>query len=502
MSRVIQHVKVILVSFIFTSTMCFGQWNQVGSTIHGTSSGDLLGSKIRFNEDGSVMAIAAWSAHGSAPNSGQVTVYKFINSDWVQMGQHLDGEYSSDWFGMSLSLNDDGNTVAAGTWSNSDGGIGAGHVRAFHFNGGSWIQMGADIDGSSSENMGRSIALSGDGLSLAIGSPGNVGFPGSDGEVKVYTYDGSAWSQLGNAIASEAGDDHCGYSVAISNDGLTVVVGSPENDGAGNNAGHVRVFEYSGGTWSQLDQDIDGAAAEDQFGEYVSISADGSKIAAASKLNDGNGVDAGHVRVFENIGGTWSQLGSDIVGDIAGDEFGHTICLSDDGLKLTAGSKLNSGNGTYAGHVRVFKFLSSDWFQSAPDFDGEATGDRAGIVGMSGNGARIAIGGPTNFAFGSAGYVRTFDDSTFSDAGIDVHSTQCCIKIGPNPTNGKLKMFFESNKEVLQFKLTNINGVVIETKTFYNQQEINYQIRQASGVYFIEVEANEASYGVHRIIID
>ena len=31
--------------------------------------------------------------------------------------------------------------------------------------------------------------------------------------------------------------------------------------------------------------------------------------------NDGNGNNAGHVRIFENIGGSWSQIGQDIDGE-------------------------------------------------------------------------------------------------------------------------------------------------------------------------------------------
>ena len=47
-------------------------------------------------------------------------------------------------------------------------------------------------------------------------------------------------------------------------------------------------------------------------------------------LNDGNGVDSGHVRVYQNVGGTWTKLGSDIDGDAA-DLSGGSVSINDAG---------------------------------------------------------------------------------------------------------------------------------------------------------------------------
>ena len=79
------------------------------------------------------------------------------------------------------------------------------------------------------------------------------------------------------------------------------------NDGNGSDSGHVRVYEYSGGAWAQLGDDIDGEAADDFSGFSVSLSSDGTRVAIGAYLNDGNGSDAGHVRVYEYSGGAWAQ---------------------------------------------------------------------------------------------------------------------------------------------------------------------------------------------------
>ena len=49
-------------------------------------------------------------------------------------------------------------------------------------------------------------------------------------------------------------------SVSLSSDGTRVAIGAACNDGNGNNAGHVRIYEYSSGSWTQLGADIDGEA--------------------------------------------------------------------------------------------------------------------------------------------------------------------------------------------------------------------------------------------------
>ena len=84
--------------------------------------------------------------------------------------------------------------------------------------------------------------------------------------------------------------------------------------GNGSRSGHVRIYENIGGSWSQIGQDIDGETAGDGSGFSVSLSSDGSVVAVGARGNDDNGSSSGHVRIFKNIGGFWSQIGQDIDG--------------------------------------------------------------------------------------------------------------------------------------------------------------------------------------------
>jgi len=83
-------------------------------------------------------------------------------------------------------------------------------------------------------------------------------------------------------------------------------------------------------------------------------------VAIGAPRNDGNGTTAGHVRIYKNISGTWTQQGSDIDGEAADDESGISVSLSSDGSTVAIGAHRNNGNGTWAGHVRIYSLNSTN----------------------------------------------------------------------------------------------------------------------------------------------
>ena len=166
-------------------------------------------------------------------------------------------------------------------------------------------------------------------------------------------------NQLGSDIDGEAAGDNSGRSVSLSSDGTILAIGATQNDGNGSDAGHVRVYEWNGGAWIQKGADIDGEAEGDQLGRSVSLSSDGTILAIGANLNDGNGSDAGHVRVYEWNGSAWVQKGGDIDGEAAGDYSGYSVSLSSGGTILAIGANRNDGAAYNAGHVRVYRWNGS-----------------------------------------------------------------------------------------------------------------------------------------------
>jgi len=219
-----------------------------------------------------------------------------------------------------------------------------------------WEQVGLDIDGEAAgDKSGHSVSMSSDGLTVAIGANHNDDNGNDSGHVRVYEYVNSTWEQKGSDINGEAINDQSGQSISMSSDGSIVAIGARWNDGNGSNSGHVRVYEFDSTDWVQKGSDIEGEAAGDHSGTSVSISSDGLTVAISAGWNDGNGSNSGHVRVYEFVNSTWTQKGFDIDGEAAGDLSGYSVSISSDGLTVAIGAVLNDGNGTTAGHVRVYK---------------------------------------------------------------------------------------------------------------------------------------------------
>jgi hypothetical protein len=389
-------------------------WAQVGGDLNGEAAGDLFGHSVDLSSDGTRLAVGGLFNDGTDTDAGHVRVFNWSGSAWTQVGADIDGEAAGDRFGTSVALSSDGTRLAVGGSYNDGTGSNAGHVRVFDWSGSAWTQIGVDLDGEAAgDYFGTSVALSSDGTRLAVGAILNDGTGTDAGHVRVFEYHqgSSTWIQLGLDIDGEAGDDRSGRSIALSSDGTRLAVGGWLNDGTGTDAGHVRVFDWSGSAWTQVGADIDGEAAGDQFGWSVTLSSDGTRLAVGARLNDGTDTDAGHVRVFDWSGSAWTQVGGDIDGEAADDQFGNSVALSSDGTRLAVGGWLNDGTGTDAGHVRVFDLVGSTWTQIGVDLDGTAAGDYFGSsVALSSDGTRLAVGGSYNDGTGTdAGHVRVFD---------------------------------------------------------------------------------------------
>ena len=226
----------------------------------------------------------------------------------------IDGEAEYDESGGSVSLSSDGSVVAIGATGNDANGNYSGHVRIYAWDGTAWTQRGLDIDGEAAEyeESGGSVSLNGDGSVVAIGAAGNDANGNYSGHVRVYAWDGTAWTQRGLDIDGEAAGDWSGRSISLNGDGSAVAIGATGNDANGNYSGHVRVYAWDGTAWTQRGLDIDGEAAGDWSGRSVSLSDDGSVVAIGGNLNQANGINSGHVRVYAWDGTAWTQRGLDI----------------------------------------------------------------------------------------------------------------------------------------------------------------------------------------------
>ena len=395
---------------------------QLGSDIDGEAASDEFGSSVSMNAVGDRMAVGGWRNDGTGDNAGHVRMYALSSGSWSQMGSDIDAEGAGDYMGWRLSMNAAGDRVAIGAYLNDGNGTDAGHVRIYSWDGSAWSQMGSDIDGEAAgDNFGFSVSINSAGDRVAIGGPENDESASRAGHARVYAYANNAWTQLGSDIDGEAVNDRSGRTVSINAAGDRVAVGTGENDGTANNAGHVRVFEYASGSWTQLGGDVDGEAALDYFAHWsLDLNAAGDHFVVGAHLNDGNGGSSGHTRVYKYSSNSWSQLGSDINGEGAGDESGWDVSINDAGNRIAIGAANNDGNGSNSGHVRIFHYDSdsNSWVQVQSDIDGENGSDYSGrAVSLNAAGDRVAIGGRSNDGGGNnSGHVRVYDLKEIPDA--------------------------------------------------------------------------------------
>lgn len=284
----------------------------------------------------------------------------------------------NDRFGHSVAVSDDGHTLAAGAWAeDSDPAAGelddslldSGAVYVFTRVANGWegpVQIKAS-NADSDDQFGYSVALSSDGSTLAAGAwqeasnslnQSDNSSPGA-GAVYLFTRDGvsGAWSQQAYLKAPNAGaGDHFGRSVALSDDGNTLVVGAPDEDSNGSsqsdnsatNAGAIYTFVRSAGSWShQAYLKASTAAADEGLGNALSISSDGTVLAAGASLeDDGFNSNNGAVYLF-SYGVSWTETAV-LRASNAGtnDNFGTSVAITGDGNTLVVGAPLEDSDGS------------------------------------------------------------------------------------------------------------------------------------------------------------
>jgi hypothetical protein len=491
-------ITFILSIFISLSMYSQSQWEQIGSDIDGEAADDRSGESIDLSADGSIVAIGASGNESNGELAGHVRVFENVNASWVQVGDDIDGASPNDGFGRSLSLSADGSVIAIGGTGNDEGGMASGQVRVFEYKNENWVQIGDDINGKAAfDAFGISTSLSSDGRILAVGATGNDSNGNNSGQVRVFQNQNDNWIQIGSDLNGEAVDDRFGLEVSLSSNGTILSAGAPFNDGNGVDSGHVRVFQNQSGNWVQIGEDINGEASGDSSCAN-SLSADCSIIAVGASANNGNGPASGHVRIFKNDGDSWSQIGNDIDGEAAFDNSGRPggVKINDDGSVVAIGALGNTGNGTFAGHVRVYQNQSESWVQIGQDIEGDAENDFSGEnLSLNSDGSILAIGAVFNDGNGmDSGHVRVFKNDALLSTRV---YSQTKISIYPNPSKGMIYIEGATIHKVEAFDITGRNRGVI----YLQDNKIDLSGTE-KGVLFLRIHTDSGVETVKAVLID
>jgi hypothetical protein len=211
---------------------------------------------------------------------------------------------------------------------------------------------------------------------------------------------------------------------------------------------------------------------------------DANTLAIGAPWNDEGGIDAGHVRVYTWSGTAWVQKGVDIDGEAAGDRSGFSVSMPDANT-LAIGALNNGDGGIDAGHVRVYTWSGTAWVQKGVDIDGEAAGDRSGISVSMADANTLAIGAPWNDEGGiDAGHVRVY---TFTALDVSENSLSSLLKLYPNPASNILNVEVGSEYLNSAYSIFENTGRVVLTGTLHSEVTSIQLGDLPSGVYTISV---------------
>lgn len=311
-----------------------------------TGANDLFGDSVALSSDGNTLVVSApvedgsskvinGPSNNSATDAGAIYVFTYSNATWEQQAYiKAPNADAGDFFGRDVAISGDGNTIAAGAWSEASNALGingnqadnsapqSGAAYVFIRTNGLWSHQ-AYIKASNTatgDGFGQFVALSSDGNTLAVGSrredsdAAGVNGDSSDnstpesGAVYTYTRLGKTWSFQAYIKASNTGaNDYFGSSIAISADGSRLAIGATDEDGAtttisGNqdddaaqDSGAVYVFEKINNQWAQRSYvKAPNAESADKFGTAVSFSGDGDSLVVCAPKESSSAVEVGN----------------------------------------------------------------------------------------------------------------------------------------------------------------------------------------------------------------
>lgn len=333
-----------------------------------------------------VIISSSYGARTSAP----------VGPSLIKASDGVDANY----FGTGLAMSSDGNVLAIGDQLWDGTFLNQGAVYLYDKVGSNWVERSTILtagDAGSGDQFGKSVALSSDGSIMAVGAIGWGGTYSLQGNVYIYDWNGSSWVQR-NTITFESPSYEFGSAVALSNDGLVLAVGTI---GYSQDRGRVHIYDWNGSSWVQRNvlQSIYTDAANDSFGSAIALSGDGTTLAVGSEGENGN---IGAIFIFDWNGSTWIETGLVLMTSYGSSPtppylLGNAVALSDDGTILAAGGSLIK-NVNNTGAIKIFDRSGNSWNPRPEQYESTSipsTDRRYGTrVALNGNATLMAVSSP------------------------------------------------------------------------------------------------------------
>ena len=320
----------------------------------------LFGARIEWNNDYGTLAVGA--PHHGETSQGAIFVY--------------DASYQLLWY-----LVGDGTEGLGGRFSFSDNLIAVGRLAVIEIYD---AQTGGMVGQPIESQRGNDVNLVNDNL-LIIGEDRDSS---RQGRIRILNYEDGDWIQL-FSIPGFFAEGRCGWVVAASESGDRIAVSSPNASSDFNKQGYVLVMERTNGRWGQVGDVLYGAVERGQFGFSLAMSGDGTTIVVGSPGTNDGGVASFRLDTSE---GTWQQVGSTIVAKDTGMHVGRSVAVSHDGQRIATTSFFFD---THRGHARVFDLVEGEWVP-AHEVEGTNQLDRLGFgnfgLTLSPDGTILTVG--------------------------------------------------------------------------------------------------------------
>jgi hypothetical protein len=327
------------------------------------------------------------TAAGTVNSTGTFTV---TNTPYpaMQQGTKLvgTGSVGTSLQGYSVAVSGDGNTAIVGGYNDNSA---AGAAWIYTRSSGIWAQQGAKLVGTGAVGaawQGYSVSISGDGNTAIVGGYNDNTKAGA---AWVYTRTGSTWAQQGTKLTGTGavGAAQQGSSVSISADGNTAIIGG---SGDNTNQGAAWIYTRSNGTWAQQGSKLVGTGNVGAAYQGVSASLSGDGNTAIIGGYADNSVQ-GAAWVYTRTGSTWAQQGSKLVGTGATGAAwqGNSVSISADGNTAIVGGYRDN---TQQGAAWVYTRTGNTWTQQGTKLVG------TGSVGAGWQGASVSISADGNTA--------------------------------------------------------------------------------------------------------
>lgn len=177
------------------------------------------------------------------------------------------------------------------------------------------------------------------------------------------------------------------------------------------------------GQWIQIGNDLDGIQANEQFGISTRLNSSGQILIAAASNNNTNGGGSGQARVFEWNGTNWIQRGSSINGENSGDKFGNALSINDSGNIIAIGAPCFTNPSLPPGYAKAYQWDGTNWVQMGSTFNGTSSNNSFGTsVSLNATGLILAIAAEP---FSTTSYIRVFqwDGTNWNQLGNDIIGT-------------------------------------------------------------------------------